>query len=69
MPHTRSIVLAAMLAVVAGAAAAQTPRAAASSAAPPALSAITREELRRDLFAMASDSMRGREGATQDELR
>ncbi|HEX8454034.1 MAG TPA: M28 family peptidase [Longimicrobium sp.] len=67
MPHTRSIALAAMLAVVAGAAAAQTPRAA--SAAPPALSAITREELRRDLFAMASDSMRGREGATQDELR
>ncbi|HEY0154536.1 MAG TPA: M28 family peptidase [Longimicrobium sp.] len=69
MPHTRSIALAAMLALAAGAAAAQNPRAAAPSAAPPALSAITREELRRDLFAMASDSMRGREGATQDELR
>ena len=69
MPHTRSIALAAMLALAAGGAAAQPPRATAPAAAPPALGAITREDLRRDLFAMASDSMRGREGATQDELR
>ncbi len=35
----------------------------------PGLNAITEADLRRDLFAMASDSMRGRMGATSDELR
>lgn len=35
----------------------------------PGMSAITESDLRRDLFAMASDSMRGREAGTPDELR
>ncbi|MDB4916899.1 MAG: peptidase, partial [Gemmatimonadetes bacterium] len=35
----------------------------------PALDAIVDAELRRDLFAMASNDMRGREGGTVDELR
>jgi hypothetical protein len=37
--------------------------------APPALAAVRDDELRRDVFAMASDSMRGREAGTLDELR
>jgi hypothetical protein len=37
--------------------------------APPALAAIDTAELRRDLFALAGDSMRGREAGTLDELR
>jgi hypothetical protein len=65
MPHTRFLVLAALASLASGAAAAQSTRA----AAPPALGAITRDDLRRDLFALASDSMRGREGGTLDELR
>ncbi len=36
---------------------------------PPAVAAIDSAELRRDLFALASDSMRGREAGTLDELR
>ncbi|HKG91149.1 MAG TPA: M28 family peptidase [Gemmatimonadaceae bacterium] len=36
---------------------------------PPALSAITEDDLRRDLFALAGDSMRGREAGSLDELR
>ncbi|MEO6865121.1 MAG: M28 family peptidase [Gemmatimonadaceae bacterium] len=36
---------------------------------PPALAAIDTIRLRRDLFAMASDAMRGREAGTLDELR
>jgi hypothetical protein len=36
---------------------------------PPALDAITEADLRRDLFALAGDSMRGREAGTLDELR
>ncbi|HEY8311726.1 MAG TPA: M28 family peptidase, partial [Gemmatimonadaceae bacterium] len=36
---------------------------------PPALSAIDTGRLRRDLYTMASDSMRGREAGTLDELR
>ncbi|HEX8363249.1 MAG TPA: M28 family peptidase [Longimicrobium sp.] len=62
MPRTRSIALAAILAMLPAISAAQT-------AAPPALDAIRREDLRRDLFTLASDSMRGREGGTQDEMR
>lgn len=38
-------------------------------APPPALAAIDSAQLRRDLFALASDSMRGREAGTLDELR
>lgn len=37
--------------------------------APPALAAIRESDLRRDLYAMAGDSMRGREAGTLDELR
>jgi hypothetical protein len=36
---------------------------------PPALAAIDTAQLRRDIFAMASDAMRGREAGTLDELR
>jgi hypothetical protein len=36
---------------------------------PPALDAIVTEEIRRDLFALAGDEMRGREAGTLDELR
>ena len=39
------------------------------NAPPPALEAITEAELRRDVFAMASDSMRGREAGELDEMR
>ncbi|HEY4217728.1 MAG TPA: M20/M25/M40 family metallo-hydrolase [Gemmatimonadaceae bacterium] len=35
----------------------------------PALDAITQADLRRDIFAMASDAMRGREAGTLDEMR
>jgi hypothetical protein len=40
-----------------------------TSDGPPALSAISSVDLRRDLFALAGDSMRGREGGTLDEMR
>ena len=36
---------------------------------PAALDRITEADLRRDLFAMAGDEMRGREGGTLDEMR
>ncbi len=36
---------------------------------PPALSAIDTAQLRRDLYALASDAFRGREAGTLDELR
>jgi hypothetical protein len=54
------------LAIVAGQAAAQPP-----VPTPPARAwaAIREADLRRDLFAMAAPSMRGREGGTIDELR
>lgn len=41
----------------------------ARAAAPAGLEAIREDELRRDLFALASDAMRGREAGTLDELR
>src|SRR6185437_17182902 len=40
-----------------------------SRAIAPGLSAITEADLRRDMFAMASDAMRGREAGTLDEMR
>jgi Peptidase family M28 len=40
-----------------------------AGAPPPALEAITEAELRRDLFALASDEMRGREAGELDEMR
>jgi hypothetical protein len=45
------------------------PLAAQVSARPPAFDAITVEDIRRDLFALAGDEMRGREAGTLDELR
>ncbi|HET9424488.1 MAG TPA: M28 family peptidase [Gemmatimonadaceae bacterium] len=36
---------------------------------PPALSAITEADLRRDMFALGGDAMRGREAGTLDEMR
>lgn len=36
---------------------------------PPALNAIKQEDLKRDLFELASDDMRGKRAGTQDELR
>ena len=38
-------------------------------ASPPALDAIKEADLRRDIFFLASDTMRGREAGTLDELR
>jgi hypothetical protein len=46
-----------------------TPASAVSAEYPPALSAIDTADLRRDLYTMASDAMRGREAGTLDELR
>src|SRR4051812_43612867 len=37
--------------------------------APPGFSAITEADLRRDIFVLAGDAMRGREAGTLDELR
>ena len=41
----------------------------ADPASPPALDAIVPDEIRRDLFTLAGDAMRGREAGTLDELR
>ena len=41
----------------------------AAGSTPPALDAIREEDLRRDIFFLASDAMRGREAGTLDELR
>ena len=40
-----------------------------SATQPPAMSAIREDELRRDIFALAGDAMRGREAGTLDEMR
>jgi hypothetical protein len=40
-----------------------------TAASPPALDAIREADLRRDIFFLASDTMRGREAGTLDELR
>src|SRR5436305_393544 len=39
------------------------------STTPPGIAAIRSEDLKKDLFAMASDHFRGREAGTPDELR
>ncbi|HEY0020173.1 MAG TPA: M28 family peptidase [Longimicrobium sp.] len=71
----RSVFLSIVFAVLAGCAApAAGPapaaaRALGADADPPALEAITEAELRRDLFALASDAMRGREAGELDEMR
>jgi hypothetical protein len=61
--------LLALLALSACAPAGAPPAAPAVTAAPAAPETITREELRRDLFALAGDAMRGREAGTLDEMR
>jgi len=48
---------------------AQRPAANAAQRVPGAMRAIRESDLRRDVFAMASSTMRGREGGTLDELR
>ncbi len=48
---------------------AQTPVKAAPNAVPAAMSTIREADLKRDLFAFASDGMRGREAGTVDEMR
>jgi hypothetical protein len=45
------------------------PTSSSGGAIAPALDAITEADLRRDMFAMAGDAMRGREGGTLDEMR
>jgi len=45
------------------------PAASSSSLLPAAISAIKEADLKRDLYAMADDSMRGREAGTVDEMR
>ena len=63
----RSLIIITLILFAAPSAAAQ--RALPADAGPPALDAITEAELRRDLFALASDSMRGREAGELDEMR
>ncbi len=41
----------------------------APAAVPAAMSAITEKDIKRDLYAMAGDAMRGREAGTLDEMR
>lgn len=55
------------LATAPNAAPAQSPRA--RGEVPAAIAAVREADLRRDLYAMASDAMRGREGGTLDEMR
>lgn len=50
-------------------AAAASPPASSNSTIAPAADAITEADLRRDMFAMAGDAMRGREAGTLDEMR
>jgi hypothetical protein len=63
------LALAACTAPASGPAPGGAPRVLPADAPPPALDAITEAELRRDVFAMASDSMRGREAGELDEMR
>src|SRR3954471_19714459 len=46
-----------------------TPRDRGTGGIAPALDAITEADLRRDIFAMGGDAMRGREAGTLDEMR
>lgn len=69
-PHAAALA-SAFLAGCAGSSAppATASRALAADAEPPALEAVAEAELRRDLFALASDEMRGREAGELDEMR
>src|SRR5215510_12333446 len=41
----------------------------AGSSVPPGLNDITQSDIRRDIFALGGDAMRGREAGTLDEMR
>jgi hypothetical protein len=77
MTTFRTITIVSLLAASSGCARATAPssaaaspgRAAAQTTEPPALAAIRQADLRRDLFELAGDEMRGREAGTIDELR
>jgi hypothetical protein len=58
-----------VLALAACAGATKAPSPTASPNVPPALDRFRDEEIRRDLFALGGDAMRGREAGTLDELR
>jgi peptidase M28-like protein len=58
-----------LLATLPAAIAAQRPAASTDRALPRAIRQIREADLKRDLFAMASPQMRGREGGTLDEMR
>src|SRR5205085_5656569 len=68
--------LATVLSIVVGACSSASTGGPATAASPsnrgniaPALDAITETDLRRDMFAMGGDAMRGREAGTLDEVR
>ncbi|MEO6444161.1 MAG: M28 family peptidase [Gemmatimonadaceae bacterium] len=72
MPTSRTLPLVLLLASAACAkqtSVVSTQAAVSTSSAVPSLNAIRSEDLRRDLFFLASDDMRGREAGTLDELR
>lgn len=69
-PHAAAVLsILAALAACGAPASGPSPRAMPAGAGPPALEAITEAELRRDLFALASDELRGREAGELDEMR
>jgi hypothetical protein len=65
--NTRTLV--ALLIVTSGTGAAAQARTGATGPTPLALAAITEADLRRDMFALGGDAMRGREAGTLDEMR
>lgn len=69
MSRARLPLLALLPLAALSAACASAPARATADGAPPALGAITEPDLRADVFAQASDAMRGREAGTLDELR
>lgn len=72
-PHSclsTSLVAVALTAAIAGCASSGVGTSgAATPVGPPAMASIDTAQLRRDIFALASDAMRGREAGTLDELR
>src|SRR5439155_16400244 len=78
-PVDRRVAAATVAAVAMGCATASTPSAKPSGTAPsmtvsvpmqpPAMDAIREDDLRRDIFFLAGDAMRGREAGTLDEMR
>src|SRR6478736_5781785 len=58
-----------LIAVAQSTAAAQATKPSATVRPPPAMSAIREADLKRDMYALAGDAMRGREAGTVDEMR